>query len=37
MKPVPARADETLERAVIKISPDGSCLPQLLDAAARLR
>ncbi|WP_426725539.1 putative T7SS-secreted protein [Curtobacterium flaccumfaciens] len=34
---VNALADGTLERAVVKISPDGSCLPQLLDAAARLR
>ncbi|WP_217640097.1 hypothetical protein, partial [Curtobacterium sp. MCBA15_009] len=32
-----ALEDGTLERAVVKISPDGSCLPQLLDAAARLR
>ncbi|QKS17254.1 hypothetical protein HUN59_14505 [Curtobacterium sp. Csp2] len=29
--------DGTLERAVVKISPDGSCLPQLLNTAARLR
>ncbi|QYI98603.1 hypothetical protein K0028_06810 [Curtobacterium flaccumfaciens pv. flaccumfaciens] len=29
--------DGTLERVVVKISPDGTCLPQLLDAAARLR